>query len=56
MRPRGLDPGPGPRRGDDRTAARLQRLLLIEAVKYNVLPLDVRRIERLKATSPGARS
>jgi len=25
----------------------LQRLFLIEAVKYNVLPLDDRRVERL---------
>ena len=31
----------------------LQRLWLIEAVKYNVLPLDDRQIERINPTSPG---
>ncbi len=33
--------------------AALQRLWLIEAVKYNVLPLDDRRIERLSPTIAG---
>ena len=33
--------------------ARLQRLWLIEAVKYNVLPIDDRRFERLNATIAG---
>jgi hypothetical protein len=32
---------------------RLQRLWLIEAVKYNVLPIDDRRFERLNATIAG---
>ena len=36
----------------DRLAA-LQRLWLIEAVKYNVLPIDDRRYERLNATLAG---
>ena len=36
--------------------AELQRLFLIEAAKYNVLPLDDRRFERFNPTSPGARS
>ncbi len=36
----------------DRLAA-LQRLWLIEAVKYNVLPIDDRRFERLNATIAG---
>jgi len=31
----------------------LQRLFLIEAVKYNVLPLDDRRVERLNADIAG---
>ena len=34
----------------------LQRLFLIEAARYNVLPLDDRRFERFNATSPGGRS
>jgi arylsulfatase A-like enzyme len=33
--------------------AELQRLWLIEAVKYNVLPIDDRRFERLNATLAG---
>ena len=33
--------------------AKLQRLWLIEAVKYNVLPIDDRRFERLNATIAG---
>ena len=36
----------------DRLAA-LQRLWLIEAVRYNVLPIDDRRFERLNATIAG---
>ena len=36
----------------DKLAA-LQRLWLIEAVKYNVLPIDDRRFERLNATIAG---
>ena len=39
-------------RDPDRLAA-LQRLWLIEAVKYNVLPIDDRRFERLNATIAG---
>ena len=31
----------------------LQRLWLIEAVKYNVLPLDDRAVERLNPDLPG---
>ena len=34
----------------------LQRLFLIEAGKYNVLPLDDRRFERSTPTSPDDRS
>ena len=33
--------------------ASLQRLWLIEAVKYNVLPIDDRRYERLNPTIAG---
>ncbi len=33
--------------------AELQRLFLIEAVKYNVLPLDDRRIERFNSDLAG---
>jgi hypothetical protein len=33
--------------------AKLQRLWLIEAVRYNVLPIDDRRFERLNATIAG---
>src|SRR3954466_7330296 len=33
--------------------AKLQRLWLIEAVKYNVLPIDDRRFERLNPTIAG---
>ncbi len=36
--------------------AALQRLWLIEAVKYNVLPIDDRRFERFNLTSRGVRS
>ena len=36
--------------------AHLQRLFLIEAAKYNVLPLDDRRVERFNPTSPAGRS
>ena len=44
--------GPGRRSMPDRLAA-LQRLWLIEAVRYNVLPIDDRRFERLNATIAG---
>jgi arylsulfatase A-like enzyme len=39
--------------GDPERLASLQRLWLIEAVKYNVLPIDDRRFERLNATIAG---
>ncbi len=35
------------------TLARLQRIFLIEAAKYNVLPLDDRRVERFNADIAG---
>ena len=38
---------------DPARLAALQRLWLIEAVKYNVLPIDDRRFERLNATIAG---
>ena len=40
---------------DDNPAklAELQRLFLIEATKYNVLPLDDRRVERFNADLAG---
>ena len=38
---------------DPERLASLQRLWLIEAVKYNVLPIDDRRFERLNATIAG---
>jgi arylsulfatase len=38
---------------DPERLAALQRLWLIEAVKYNVLPIDDRRFERLNATIAG---
>jgi arylsulfatase A-like enzyme len=38
---------------DPARLATLQRLWLIEAVKYNVLPIDDRRFERLNATIAG---
>jgi arylsulfatase A-like enzyme len=38
---------------DPERLARLQRLWLIEAVRYNVLPIDDRRFERLNATIAG---
>ena len=47
---------PGPRPGREACPtrlAKLQRLWLIEAVKYNVLPIDDRRFERLNATIAG---
>ena len=34
----------------------LQRLWLIEAVKYNVLPIDDRTAERIDPPRPAARS
>ena len=48
-----LDAGPRPGRGGAGAARGLQRLWLIEAVKYNVLPIDDRRFERLNATIAG---
>ncbi len=39
--------------GDPERLAKLQRLWLIEAVKYNVLPIDDRRFERLNPTIAG---
>ena len=54
LRPRRLDPGARPRRRAARTKlAELQRLFLIEAAKYNVLPLDDRRVERFNADLAG---
>ena len=51
---RRLDPGPRPRRASTRTKLHeLQRLFLIEAAKYNVLPLDDRRIERFNPDLAG---
>ena len=38
---------------DPERLAALQRLWLIEAVRYNVLPIDDRRFERLNATIAG---
>jgi len=38
---------------DPEKLAELQRLWLIEAVKYNVLPLDDRRIERFNSDIAG---
>ena len=51
-------PTTGPRRTTSRRSSRerlheLQRLFLIEAVKYNVLPLDDRRVERFNADLAG---
>ena len=46
-------PGPRPRRGDARQAPRLQRLWLIEATKYNVIPIDDRTAERLNPDIAG---
>ncbi len=40
-------------RAEPERLASLQRLWLIEAVKYNVLPIDDRRFERLNATIAG---
>ena len=51
---RRLDPGPRPRgRAARRSCAELQRLFLIEAAKYNVLPLDDRRVERFNSDLAG---
>ena len=53
-----MAPATGPRRTTWRPSSpsklrELQRLFLIEAVKYNVLPLDDRRIERFNAELAG---
>src|SRR5437763_15851389 len=53
-----MAPATGPRRTDlaaeqPGKLRELQRLFLIEAVKYNVLPLDDRRIERFNADLAG---
>ena len=53
LRTRRLDPGPRPRRRAAREARELQRLFLIEAAKYNVLPLDDRRVERFNSDLAG---
>ena len=50
--PTGPRPTTWPREMPERLAA-LQRLWLIEAVKYNVLPIDDRRFERLNPTIAG---
>ena len=42
-----LDPGARPRHGTPDKLAELQRLFLIEATRYNVLPLDDRSFERV---------
>ena len=54
LRPRRLDAGArtSPRSEPERLA-HLQRLFLIEAGKYNVLPLDDRRVERFNADMAG---
>ena len=51
---RRLDPGARPRRASSPSKLHeLQRLFLIEAAKYNVLPLDDRRVERFNADLAG---
>ena len=51
---RRLDPGPRPRRPTSRRGSHeLQRLFLIEAARYDVLPLDDRRFERFNADLAG---
>jgi arylsulfatase len=51
--PDDLDAGPRPRREQPERLAELQRLFLIEATKYNVLPLDDRRAERFNPDLAG---
>ena len=46
----------GPLDRDARALHELQQLFLAEARRYNVLPLDDRRVERFDARSPGARN
>ena len=54
VQPGGLDAGARSRQGDAReVASTLQRLFLIEAAKYNVLPLDDRRPERFNTDLAG---
>ncbi len=48
-----LQPGPQPRRRQPEMLAKLQRLWLIEATKYNVLPMDDRGAERLEPSLAG---
>jgi len=48
-----LDPGPRFAAEHPDRLASLQRLFLIEAVKYGVLPLDDRRIERFNSELAG---
>ena len=50
---RRLDPGARPRRRAAGELHELQRLFLIEAAKYNVLPLDDRRVERFNPDLAG---
>ena len=52
-RHRRLDAGPRLAAEQPEKLAELQRLWLIEAAKYNVLPLDDRRIERFNADLAG---
>ena len=49
----GLDSVERPVEGEPDKLHELQRLWLIEAVKYNVLPLDDRQIERIIPDTPG---
>ena len=49
----GLEPVARPRRRDAREVPELQKLWIAEARKYNVLPLDDRRIERFNAELAG---
>ena len=46
-------PRPGPRQRAAGKLHELQRLFLIEATRYNVLPLDDRRVERFNADLAG---
>ena len=50
-----LDPGPRPRRRAPERLAKLQRLWLIEAARYNVLPIDDRAASGSTRPSPAAR-
>ncbi len=53
LRARRLDPVARPRRRNPKKLAELQRLWLIEADRYNVVPLDDRGFEHHRPASPG---